>query len=477
MKGIMEALARRPAHVLAAAVVIYLLLGVGQDGINLDSTTYSVIARNMVEQGRWFDPTYTAYYHTHFAEHPPLVMWVQAVTFALFGASDTTARFFGALCTLGAVLAAYGLGKEIKGKTYGFLSGLLLLLTYNFIQIGNSTLLDVPMSFFVLAALWGLVKAEKQPHRTKPYAITGLALGLAFLTKGVVSGPVWLAVAVVVLWRHRSWLTTARFWLIPALGLGLVLLHILLDQMYADGHFTRHYFMTQVWARFVGGGPSIHTDWWEFTWRFVRMFVPWVVLLPFGVVYMFRRGMNLLFATVITLLLYFVLYSTAAKLYYHYFCPAYALAAPLAALPLALWLRESVVKKIPFWFSVVWLAAAIGVTATQVRIHEIRSPELYSIREPMLRLLDGRPSREGLFIRTGEPDWDYVAKTAWYWRSDIRLVGDDVAAASLLHAGRRYAYILAESNNRLSEARLRLLRLKLHQENEKVAIYIPDTES
>ncbi len=69
-----DVIADHPALTLLVSAAIFLSLGWGQDGINLDSTTYSVIARNMAEQGRWFDPTYTPYSHTSFAEHPPLVM-------------------------------------------------------------------------------------------------------------------------------------------------------------------------------------------------------------------------------------------------------------------------------------------------------------------------------------------------------------------------------------------------------------------
>ena len=116
---------------------------------------------------------------------------MQAIIFLLFWAGDSTARLFGALCTAGSVVVIYLLGKEVGGRRFGFLSGLILLLTYNFLQIGNSTLLDVPMTFFVLVTLWGLARLHNsgsgKPHL---FGIVGLSLGLGFLTKGVVSAPV-----------------------------------------------------------------------------------------------------------------------------------------------------------------------------------------------------------------------------------------------------------------------------------------------
>ena len=476
--GLFDVIADHPALTLLVSAAVFLSLGWGQDGINLDSTTYSVIARNMAEQGRWFDPTYTPYSHTSFAEHPPLVMWMQAIIFLLFGAGDSTARLFGALCTAGSVVAVYMLGREVGGQRFGFLSGLTLLLTYNFLQIGNSTLLDVPLTFFVLVTLWGLARLHNnsssgssgKPHL---FGIVGLSLGLGFLTKGVVSAPVWIAVMATVLLWHREWIKSRRFWLIPAIALGLILAHLLLDYIYTGGHFTRHYFLTQVWRRFVKGGPEIQTDWYEFAYRFARLYLPFVALLPLGVYLVVRRRMTILYPMLVTLVFYFLFYSTASKLYYHYFTPAYALAAPFVALPLTRIIREKTATRFRVWFFVIWVALAIGVTVAGVRIHHIRCPELYSLKTQMLELLDGHAYREGLIIGHGEPDWDYVAKTSWYWRSDIRWVAGINDAATLLRTDNRYAYIMVSSPDRLSDEIKTSYHLRVYIENDKVVIYVP----
>jgi len=49
-KRFFNLVAYHPALTLLVLAGIFLLLGWGQDGINLDSTTYSVIARNMAVQ-------------------------------------------------------------------------------------------------------------------------------------------------------------------------------------------------------------------------------------------------------------------------------------------------------------------------------------------------------------------------------------------------------------------------------------------
>jgi len=472
-----DAIADHPAVTLGCAAALFCALGWWQDGINLDSTTYSVIARNMAEHGGPFNPTYTAYHHTHFAEHPPLVLWAQAAIFWLFGATDSTARLFGQLCTIGSVVAAYGLTREALGKRFGIIAGLVLLLTYNFMEIGNSTLLDVPMSFFVLAALWGLTEMQKaevgKPPPVGATIATGLDLAFAFLCKGVVAGPVFLAVFAAVFFIRRDWLRQLRFWLLPVAMLVPIGLFLIGDLLSANGHFARYYFMVQVWQRFLGGGPEIHTAWYEFLWRLFKLYQPWVLVLPFGIYLVFRRRTAMLYPAVVTLLAYVVFYSTAAKLYYHYFSPVYALGAPLVAVAVGSILRETHVRRTLAVFVILWVAAGVGVTVAGVRIHHIRMKAVYELTSPMALVLDRQSSRDGLMVREGQPQWDIVAKTSWYWRSDLLTVPDLSTAIDSMHASDRYNYILMEPPTCPDDLRWGQLGLRRYARMGGLTVLVP----
>ena len=266
----------------------------------------------------------------------------------------------------------------------------------------------------------------------------------------------------------------SRFWLIPVAAVSVIAFYLFLDLLYANGRFTTYYFATQVWSRFLGESPEVSTRWYEFTYRFVKLYLPFVILLPVGLYMTSRRSLRLLYPAAITLLFYFLFYSTAAKLYYHYFCPAYALAALFVALPIAHMVSSRrAIRLVSIWFSVIWLALAVAVTVADVRIHEIRGQAVYSLTEPMQRFLSDKASRQGLMIGQGQPDWDYVAKTAWYWRSDIVQVPDAARTLQYLQTDESFSYVLVEKSN--AEAIGELVDSGLVEviHNDILAVYSP----
>lgn len=476
------ALYNHPVKVLIGAGLLFMLLGWWQDGLNLDSTTYAVIARHMAEHATWFDPHYTAFHHQHFAEHPPLVMWLQGVIFFLLGAADATARITGQLAAVGSVVMVFLIGRDTwrggEANAFGLLAGLVLILTYNFMQIANSTLLDAPMTFFILLTLWLLAGAQRQSDPSPwLFASLGAALAGAFLAKGVVAGPVFGAVAAAVFFMNPGWLKKGRFWLLPVTLVLILGVYFLLDEIYAGGHFRRHYFLVQVWRRFQGGGPEIDTDWWQFTYRYIRLYLPFALLAPFGLYFLVSRRLKLLYPLAVTVVLYFGLYSSAAKIYYHYFSPVYALSALLVALPLAIWLRPRFVRHVLGVFVVIWVLAAVGVTAAGVRVHPVRMPEIYELTDQMTTWLADQVGRDGLLVREIEPHWDVVAKTSWYWRSDVRTLPSVAAAVDTLTANPRFRYLITLSEGDKNAALADDAGLRILARRGRLTVLVPSASN
>src|SRR5690348_1638653 len=77
-----------------------------------DEPRYAWIARDMAESGDWITPRL---YGKPWFEKPPLFYWGAALSFKLFGVSETTARLPSALCALFATLALAWLARRLYG--------------------------------------------------------------------------------------------------------------------------------------------------------------------------------------------------------------------------------------------------------------------------------------------------------------------------------------------------------------------------
>lgn len=472
-----EYLRDHPALVLILMATIFLSLGWTQDGISPDSALYASVARNIAVSGNWFNPTFTPYSMTQFAEHPPLVIWLQAIVFLLVGASDSTARIVGQLGIVGSILAVYFLAREIMGISYGFLAGLILILTYNFMQIGNSTMLDVPMTFFIITGLAGMAAVANGRRSILIPLVTGAALVGAFLCKGVVSLPLWIAFAGFTLMNWRTKWLRLRLALSAAIGAGGILLFFFLDYIYAGGHFANHYLGIQIGRGISGAGITNKAQWYSFTYRYITLYLPFIVLLPAGLYLVIKRRVILLYPTVIALSAYIICFSASPRLYLHYFCPVYALSAPLAALPLAILFSERSVRIISIWFLCLWTAAAAFVCLIGIRIHPIRMPQVYELNSKMNSFLNKGATRDGLVIGVGNSDWDFANKCFWYWKSPVRGEQNLDDAIRALKTDLRWRYISVAGKERIDSEHLHSLGMRVFAENEQLTIYVKADDS
>src|SRR5579864_6145217 len=107
---------------LASASLFYLPLGF-RALWDSDEGRYAEIAREMLELKDWISPhlNYVLYF-----EKPPLMYWLTAASFAVFGQNEFAARFWSATFGLWTVIVVYLFGKHWKGERAGLLSGSIL---------------------------------------------------------------------------------------------------------------------------------------------------------------------------------------------------------------------------------------------------------------------------------------------------------------------------------------------------------------
>ena len=92
-------------------------------------------------------------------EKPILFYWTQAAAFTVFGDNEFAARLPSALAGVGIVLVFYLLVAEIASRRAAFVAALVMSTMFRFVTFARIGLTDVPVMFFIVAALYGFVRS------------------------------------------------------------------------------------------------------------------------------------------------------------------------------------------------------------------------------------------------------------------------------------------------------------------------------
>jgi 4-amino-4-deoxy-L-arabinose transferase-like glycosyltransferase len=317
-----------PALGLAAATSFLWNLG-GRALENWDEAIYAQIAREMLQGEGWITPHWN--YAPWFLK-PPLLVWLQAGLFHLFGVGELWARLPSAAAGVVLVLTSFAIGKRLYGPWVGALAGVILLSGYHLAREARFGTTDVLLTAFIYLAVLAYLRSRAQPRW---WVGAGACVGLAIMTKGAgaLLAPVAIVIAMALdrrlrdLGRPGPWLGVAA-----ALAIALPWHWVMLAR--GGATFVSQYFGREVLARATepielhAGGPAFYL----LVLR--NSFFPWAYLVPFALVpaaLRARRG-DTSIVLVLPLLVLGVYTLVGTKLNW-YLIPAYpGLAVLIAAL-------------------------------------------------------------------------------------------------------------------------------------------------
>jgi len=145
-------------------------------------------ALHMLTTGDWIVPYYNCQYRF---EKPPLLYWLTALNFKLFGVNEFSARLISGLSALGISLITYLLVRDFLDPKRALLGGIAFILFIHTWVEARAVVPEMLLVFFSTLGVYLFLKGR---------TIWGwIALALAFLAKGPVG--VFLPLAVLFLWK------------------------------------------------------------------------------------------------------------------------------------------------------------------------------------------------------------------------------------------------------------------------------------
>ncbi len=215
---------------------------------------YAEIPREMLILHDWLTPRLN---FIRYFEKPPLLYWLTAVAYQLFGISVFTARLVTGLSAIAGVGITYAIGRDLWGRRAGLASGLILGTSFGYYIFSRIVFTDMLFTLLLAATFWGLLRGLLC-DTAQPTAVLGayVAMALAFLAKGLIGLVFPLLTVGGFLFLTRDWRLLRRLALVRggALFLAIAAPWHLLVGLRNTGFF-HFYFVNEHWLRFLGTRP------------------------------------------------------------------------------------------------------------------------------------------------------------------------------------------------------------------------------
>lgn len=243
-----------------------------------DEATRALIAREIYRSGNWLHPTLQG---EPYLLKPPLMDWLIALSYKLWGVQEFTTRLPGAFFTACGVPLLYLVGREVfLPRLPAVLAASVYLTLLPVVRHGRLAMLDgMAVSFFLLLLLC-LLKCRQN----RRWAIgVGLCLGLISFTKGLLVVPLG-AIAFGFLFANRqvALLASPYLWIGIALGTVPVLAWYAAQWQHYGATFLQVHFQSQGLQRISLAVEGHGRPWWYYLLELLKYTLPWLLFWPGG---------------------------------------------------------------------------------------------------------------------------------------------------------------------------------------------------
>jgi 4-amino-4-deoxy-L-arabinose transferase-like glycosyltransferase len=277
-----------PLWLVWLAAAGFVLAGLGSTGI-LDNNEglYAEIPREMLASHDWRHWIIPHLNGLPYMEKPPLLYWLTALSFAMFGESEWSARIVPALSSLACVAMLLWFGRAVQRPQVGRLAALMFVSGAGVAGMSRVLMFDMLLTVLLTGALMcAYLHVTQGRKRWLRYSYALLALAL--LAKGFVAlllfGVVAVLYTLVMQPSVPGFLRGCGKWFEPGALLGFLAIAVPwhLVASLTEPIFAWFYFVNEHVLRFLGkrephdyyGGA-----WWYYLPRMLVYLFPWSFLL------------------------------------------------------------------------------------------------------------------------------------------------------------------------------------------------------
>ncbi len=369
-------------------------------------------AREIVRTGQWFPIQSLGETVT---DHPPLYVWLQAISFKVFGITDFAAnlpeRFFACLC----LILVYLLGIQVGFSWVAALTSVFVLIaTRDFILSSVRGYIESMLTCFSYAALYFVLRKN-----SKWAFLGGIAVFLAFFSKGPPALWPLIFVCVYLLWKKS-------FQNFIFLLFGFITSVLIFTVWNESGQYWKYwnlYLYNQVLSSALGGrhGAQMFEPFyflhilWVYYW-------PWLPLLIASCLYKIKNDKSrILFA--IFGIGFFLGFSAVKWKFWYYIAPAYpAFALCIGKLLSDVW-EDRILKifnvQILLGFNIIWI---LSVFVFKIPLYFERVPAVMDFKHEILR----SDSKINVYMIHSFLDHNMVGTSGkWYFDRPVYKITDE----------------------------------------------------
>ncbi len=306
----------------------------------INAAKYAQISREIYDSGKWINLSIAG---APYDQKPPLLFWLGALSFHLFGVSTISFKLPVILYSFIGIYSTYKLGALLYTKKVGQLAAFFWATCIAYFHFHNDIHADTILAANVIWAIWqfaAFFKTKIHYH----FLLGVIATGLAMLSKGPIGLMIPVFAVATHLVFHKKYNEIFHFRMLPAVLILTAIISPALIGLFNQFGFEgiKFFFWTNNMGRITGSLQGNNTDLLFYFHNSILTMAPWSGFIIAGIFFEFRDLILKLFRnektkatteyyTLGAIVLYFIVITIAKQKNPHYLMVIIPLAMILAA--------------------------------------------------------------------------------------------------------------------------------------------------